>query len=271
MSRQHGFTLVEMIIAMVITGILSGMVAIFIAGPVTGYVDTARRAQLTDMADLALKRIALELRTAVPNSVRPTGALATSVSDYIEFIPSIGGGRYCSDQAPDVCPTGKPMTNVGSGATAAGSFDVLGPLPSGITANSDRMIIYNTQQTGLDAYANNNCARLTNSTSPLSYDSASPFPFASPSNRFMIAKASGPVKFSCASGNSITRIQGSSPFCGLTFTPSSALLISADSVECKFRYTPKSVSNGLVTLELKITSSGETVTLSSQVHVDNLP
>nr|MBP9219285.1 type II secretion system protein [Sterolibacterium sp.] len=46
-----GFTLIEMIVAIVLLGIISVMVATFIRSPVLGYVDTVRRAELTDTAD----------------------------------------------------------------------------------------------------------------------------------------------------------------------------------------------------------------------------
>jgi MSHA biogenesis protein MshO len=41
---HFGFTLIEMIMVIVITGILAGMVAVFIAKPVEGYADSVRRA-----------------------------------------------------------------------------------------------------------------------------------------------------------------------------------------------------------------------------------
>src|SRR5487761_2390867 len=91
LKSQCGFTLVEMIVVIVITGIIGGMVAIFIRAPVQGYVDSARRAEMTDIADTALRRLGRDLRTAVPNSVRvpvPAG------STYVEFMPTKDGGRY---------------------------------------------------------------------------------------------------------------------------------------------------------------------------------
>lgn len=253
MRTARGFTLVEMIIAIVITGIVAGMVATFMVRPVQGYFDTVRRAELTDMADLALKRMALEIRTAVPNTV-------SAGTGYVQFIPSTGGGRYCTDS--DTC-TNKLIT--GSAST---TFDIVGPTPT--IAGGDKIIIYNTGQTGLDAYSNNNCATVTQS-SPLVYASTT-FPYASPSNRFQLAPSSGPVRFSCAAlTTQLQRIGGAAAFCGTTPASSTSVLVSADSVSCNFIYDPVSASNGLLTLSLTLTKSGESVTLVSEIHVDNMP
>jgi len=267
MRRHIGFTLIELIISIVILGIIAGVISVIIARPIQGYVDATRRAQLTDMADLTLKRMVLELRTAIPNSVQPVG---NSVSNYIEFIPTVDAGRYCSDT--DTC-TNK-LTHFGSGSSTAIQFDVLGPAPSGLN-NGDQLIIYNTGQDGLNAYDDDNCATLT-STSPSSLlgFTDSPFPFPSPSNRFFVAPASGPVRFSCPAGTgTITRTRGSTDFCGLTLTPtsSSTTLASAETVVCEFSYNQTSAANGLVTLQLTLGNAGESVTLTSQFHVDNIP
>ena len=56
--RQGGFTLIEAIMVITITGILAAIVAVFIRTPVDGYIDSVARAELTDAADTALRRIA---------------------------------------------------------------------------------------------------------------------------------------------------------------------------------------------------------------------
>jgi len=255
MKRSAGFTLIEMIMAMVILGIVAGMVAVFISRPIEGYVDTANRAELSDMADMALKRMALEIRTAVPNSVRVG-------TNYVEFIPARGSGRYCSDT--DTCS--EPL-NAGSAET---TFDILGPVPA-MSAN-DQVIIYNTGQSGLNAYSDDNCAKITG-TSPFTFDSTS-FPYASPSSRFFIVPASGPIRFVCST-TGLNRIAGSSggysSFCGQSPASSSSLLVRATNLNCNFQYNAVSATNGLLSLTLTLSNAGGSVTLMNQIHVDNLP
>jgi prepilin-type N-terminal cleavage/methylation domain-containing protein len=50
-ARQHGFTLIETIVVMMITAILAGIMVLFIRRPVQNYVDNAARADMADVAD----------------------------------------------------------------------------------------------------------------------------------------------------------------------------------------------------------------------------
>ena len=49
---------------------------------------SARRAALTDTADTAVRRMARDIRKALPNSIRQTS------DQCVEFIPTKTGGRY---------------------------------------------------------------------------------------------------------------------------------------------------------------------------------
>ena len=75
-----------------ITGVVAAMVAVFIRAPVQGHLDSAARAELTDTADTALRRMGRDLRMALPNSVRGAGPTC------IEFLPTITGGRYRTER-----------------------------------------------------------------------------------------------------------------------------------------------------------------------------
>jgi hypothetical protein len=64
----------------------------------------------------------------------------------------------------------------------------------------------------------------------------------------------------------VQRVEGSAPFCGMTPTPSTALMASGDAVRCEFFYDK---NFALLNLRLSLTNSKETVSLLHQVHVDN--
>ncbi len=140
--KQSGFTLVEMTMVIVITGIIGGMVAMFIRAPVQGYVDSARRAELTDIADTAFRRMGRDIRLALPNSVRVTGACdgTAGATCFIEFLPTSGGGRYRSGAGG----TGNTLDFVTPAGD--GSFEVIGPPP--VVSAGDSIVVYNTTATG---------------------------------------------------------------------------------------------------------------------------
>ncbi|NIO42154.1 MAG: prepilin-type N-terminal cleavage/methylation domain-containing protein, partial [Burkholderiales bacterium] len=83
---QAGFTLAEAVIVIAVLGIISAAAAVFIRGPIAAYFDVARRAEMVDTADTALRRIARDLQRALPNSVRVTGACSGQTSCYLEYI-----------------------------------------------------------------------------------------------------------------------------------------------------------------------------------------
>ena len=88
-SRLRGFTMIEAIIAIVLIGILGGMVAVFIRAPLQAYFDTANRAVLTDIADGTVRRMTRDVASALPNSLRTDTVNSTSC---FEFLPLLGGG-----------------------------------------------------------------------------------------------------------------------------------------------------------------------------------
>ncbi len=261
----------EAVLTIVLTGIVASMVGVFLRAPVNAYVDLGRRAVLTDGADLALRRIGRELRQALPNSVRVDASGA-----YLEFLPVSAGGRYRA----------APRAN-GSGdfldldSAADNSFDVLGPAVA--VAAGDQLVVYNLGSPGADAYAGDTRRALTVSGAALTNLSFNagpgPFPFASPANRFQIVAT--PVSFVCRGGT----LRRYARYATQTAQPADATAaplvtlsgadnaLLADGVTaCSFGYASGALArNGVVTLRLTLTSSGESVALLQQVHVENVP
>lgn len=278
---QQGFTLVEAILVIVITGILFASVAMFLRLPVEGAVSTTRRAGLADIADTALQRLRRDLRTALPNSVRVNPA-----GTHVEFLPVVAGGRYCAE--PD---SGGTCSNAaGSGTDALdfyqtdSSFEVIGPLLHGssFSASNTWLAVYNLGIPGADAY------NLQSMTPITSVSAGSPriinfgphqFPFASPDSRFHIVSA--PVSYACSAGlsgqdgsGSLLRytgypLQASQP---TTFAGIPARRLASYLADCRFDYTPASIDrDGLLTLTLRVQQQGETVSLTHAIQISNTP
>ena len=279
LRNQGGFSLIEAIVAIVITGILSSVVAVFIQGPVQGYMDASRRAALTDIADTAARRIGRDVHLALPNSVRVT---QVGAAFYLEFLQTVTGGRY---QDIETCFT--------TGCTGITTFGDVVPAAT-ITPGTDRIVIFNQyNNSGADCSAANPSAYCGNNTSligavvnggnedTISF-AAQTFvpPGGSPGKRFQVI--SGPVTYVCdPTAGTLRRysgyaIQPAQPVdnaaAPLSNAPTNALL--ADSVTgCTFTYdaNPATVRAGLVSLWLRVSSTGENVDLYYGVHVTNAP
>lgn len=263
-----GFTLVELIVVIVITGIIAGIVAIFILKPVQGYVDLTRRAEMADVADLALRRIKRDIHLALPNSVRVS---ASNLA--IELLAAPVGGRYrkIPDGGTDALSFDQPDT----------TFDILGPAVA--MQASDEIVIFNLGIPGANAYEGNtsdtHVRRAYNgaagAVNNIVITSANRLPLESPQGRFYAVRE--PVSYICDPvagelrrywGYAITTVQPE------TFVPSVAnALIAKNLSSCTFSYSANAVSQrvGLVTMQLNITQNSESIRLYHATHVSNIP
>lgn len=92
-TRQGGFTIVELVIVILIVSILSVGVINYIGNTVDGYTGAASRNQLASNGRTLIERLTAELQNALPNSIRTTVAAANG-NQCIEFLPILAGTRY---------------------------------------------------------------------------------------------------------------------------------------------------------------------------------
>lgn len=292
-ARAAGFTLIEAIMVIVITGIIAGVVAIFIKTAADSYFDAVRRAEMTDAADVALRRMMRDVRLALPNSLRVDCA---SVADtcFIEFIITRDGGRY--RDASDGSTGGNALSFT---STTALTFDGLGTMPTmAAGASGDYVVVYNLGPgyEPANAYLRDSAQCDAGPVSPgcniaqvsgvlgntVTLD-ANPFavqspPLPSPNNRFhVVPYAQRAVTYSCptAAAGNVTRQWGYG-FSSVQPTPpaggTTALVVA--NATCDVYYTPNVMQrNGLLHVRLNVVDSthNETISVFQQIHVDNSP
>lgn len=299
MTAQRGFTLVEAIMVIVIIGVIGGMVAVFIRAPVQSYADSVARAELSDTADLALRRMARDLRLALPNSIRVTDA-----GDAVEMLLTRSGGRYLSaEDSVDTLPVLDFIDPANTTMTVVGAMPGAGELVVG----SDYLVVNNLGPgfAPANAYelasAQRNIALVTASdpTRKLLTLKDNPFaaqipPTPSAAQRYQIV--SGPVTYYCGlepdgvtrlltrqSGYAITTNQVANPVPASGAGGGQRSLLAGRVKGCLLQYQfkdqPKDLSplrlrSALVILALELQprgGSGGSVRLVHQVHVDNTP
>lgn len=289
-KQSRGFTLLEAIAVIVITGIIAAVVAIFLQKPIQGYFSSTARVAMADTADNALRRIARDVRLALPNTVRVDGT-----GMFLEFIPIKSGGRYLDNEPCFVSPgcinistMGDMLTNVTvvTGSDQVSIYSQYNNSPNDCTLSSAGLY---------SAYCptNNGVATLTSVTGGASTNT---FGFAttlfvppggSPTRRIFIISAS-PVTYACdAATGTLWRITGytrqpaqpanlaASPLLGATRVPLATNVscpVVATGSPPRFSYAGSASQRySLLSAWITLTSSGETISLLHQIHVDNTP
>ena len=137
MLPVSGFTIIEAVVAIVVTSILAIGIVSYIGDTVTTVENAANRSRLASSGRVAIQRMSSELHNALPNSVRVTTATAGG-DQCIEFIPvraatsyinpSFGGSGSTSFQVVDFQPDQEGVS---------GGFAVIYPRRQGLLYDGD--------------------------------------------------------------------------------------------------------------------------------------
>ncbi len=284
---MRGFTLPELIIVIVILGIVSATAGIVIRGPVDAYVDQVRRAALVDSAEMALRRVAIDVRRALPNSVRvAANTPGCAAGQCLEMLNALNGARYRDQPAagPGGGNTDKRLRFNGTDE----AFNVQGPFTPLTSSTAHWLVIYNLGSGDANAYevgspdADYHVITETGteiSIAPdaglfageysVTLDPPHRFRHESPGKRIYLVD--GPIMYRCTGGD-LLRYEGYGINADVTAPGAGAQLVARHVTNCDFGYDAgTSTRAGLVTMTLTLSKDGESVTLLHQVHVENSP
>lgn len=277
-KASAGFTLVELIIVITLTGIVSVLATSMLSNQMQGYIDTVRRASLVSKADAAIKMMARDFHNAVPYSVRSSGTA-------IEWVPIRDYGRY------------RKFPTAGSGdildfSAADSQFDVFGSMPAMSAGNQLVIANTNTASSGFNIYQSNSdgsllpagshvitSAGITPVSSGATVTLSAPFQFSQDSIASRFYVISGAASYVCNTitgeltrhtGYALQSTQPTSATLAPLSTSSSALLVDTVS-SCSFGYSSVDATHGIVTVNLQLTDAGETISLVRFIHVENRP
>jgi len=287
-GRGRGFTLVELVVVIVVTGVLAASISLGLARLVEGYMSLQRRAVLSDNADLALRRMGRDIQAALPMSLRVTTVGQVS---YIEFLAVKAGGRFV--YAPQCF-----------NATGCSSLGTIGAVNDGswvFNALADRLSLWSQDYGAALNCAGGDisawCADMpgvvnwapvitafsnTGNSQTLSF-ALTRFSAVSdqPKNVFRVIE--GPVTWVCdADKGTLTRywnysLPRPSQWVGTPPAGASAALMANQVSACQVSYDSSAsaqqglVGRGLLSVSLSLSAATETVALMHQIHVNNVP
>lgn len=265
-TTSAGFTLIELVVVIVITGILASLGGMLISSPIQGYFDLTRRAELVDAADNSLRRMQRDIRQALPNSIRLT---SDGTVQYLELLHTVDGGLYRATKAVST-------NDILDFSQVDSKFNVLGQLAA-IPVVGQQLVVYNIAATGDsgNAYSGDNRTKVTGGDQAnVEFTDGKKFPFQSPYQRFFLVDQA--ISYVCTpspAGGTLMRYTG---YLITPTQPTTALsggsLLANHVTACTFTYAGGSSQRaGLVTLQLELADEGETISLLQQVHVDNAP
>jgi MSHA biogenesis protein MshO len=259
--RARGFTLVELVVAIAITGVVMAFAAMFIMAPVDGYEAVSRRAAVVDEVTAGWPEIEADLAHALPNSLRARRNGSFVVLEMLRVVDVV---RYM--------------------ATPSGDFNVAGRFRGLVVPFDDStyyLSVYNCgPPTCADAYTL--AGSMTPAATRIQIDdialgqrvSVSPAPvFAADAPRHRMYLVSGPVTYLCDEGQGTVRrytrysvaanpASRDSPG-ELALAGASSTLVATGVTTCDFQASARSaVAPQTASLRLVATrASGESVTM----------
>ncbi len=285
MRLARGFTLFEAIITIALIGILAAVASVFMVRPIEGYFATSRRAEVTDIADGAVRRVGRDVRRALPNSLRTA---TSGGSQFLELLLTRTGGRYRLD-FDDGTVAGEDVLDFAIADNQFDTLERLSTLADQVTQVGDLVVVHNLGIAGANAYAGDNSSAVAvfsaGGGAAANEDriqiAAKRFPLESPARRFQVV--SGPVSYECLAGavdvngdgtGVLRRYSGYAIGAAQPTPPAGAVIaeLARYVTACDIQYAPLALqARAMVSIRLGLTRGNETISLYYEAHVSNVP
>lgn len=294
-TRPRGFTLVELVLVIALSGIIVVVISTVFAHPLQGLLDQSRRGTLVEQAAGAMNRLTRDVRLAVPNSLRASAdgkavelMLIQSAARYRPNRTDTDGVRFSTDPA-GTCGSSTIDTRCDEVQMLDGAFNPTGAL---------WMVMYNigaesggAPVPGSNVWAPANPGVITPTGTTFSLLPGAPigesrvavgnlpvggFRFAYASPQFRLYMAQSVVGYRCEN-NQLLRYSYSTLFSAIPSGPPPGsnpepLATNVDCSKTNFTYQVGSTQRGgLLSLTLQVSIGNESFNLLQQVHVDNAP
>lgn len=260
--------MVELVVSMVIATILAGFVGLTITTPVESYMAQARRAELSDSAETAMRIIARDVSGALPESLRNGVVNGAETLEMIE-VSAVAGYRAWT--AGDPLQIGAPD----------GAFDAAGAQLTGRPLN--RLVVGpNRSDATRNPYLNTPvispagpAMTFNAATRRFSLPAVHTFPAPGSPNQRAYAVV-GTTRFVCDTAAGVLRRYQDLPIQPAMNALAGGTVIARDIASCRFRTLDSTAQNGgLAVVEITVSrayrSNTENVRVMRQLRVENAP
>ena len=225
--RESGLSLIELIIALALSGLLAAAIAGGIARPLQALLESGERGGWSVQGARVLEVLAAELESALPHSIR-----IGCGGQCLEFLRVLDYGEYRGDTPGD------PLDF----AATDSSFDVVPPLASAPTpgtfvfvnaASADTVAPQGAYASGAASPRGTIVAGASAGTLQFA---PKQFPSPSPTQRFYLVD--GAVSYLCspqAVGGTLRRRDGYGILAAQPGNPALGALLADDVIDCRFR------------------------------------
>ena len=279
-ARSRGVTLVELVVVMTIIGLVAGLGATLVGRVVSAQQDTRGRLTLGLSADAAMARVADDLYSALPNSVRVT---SNAGGVWLEWVPVVDGGRWRA--AVDTVAAG-PGDPLDLSDASDNSFDVIGTpvgTPAGTLVAGSQLVIQNLGTPEADAYAGSNRrsgVALLSAGRRVSFTAAGALPNSTGTQRFFLVAT--PLTLACVPVGGgvweLARYSGygwlsGQPVSSATLSGATRTLLLGGMSGCSAAYSTALANIGLVNLRYSMGTAGTAVKMDfmQQLSIENTP